>query len=113
MKRRALLTAGLAPLGVIGISGVALAFWSVASSGATGSAAAASLTQPTVSTSSVSATSVMVDVTAAPVSGPAPTSYRVARTGPGTPLDSVCSITGSTGSCEDPNPVQAATNSYS
>src|SRR4051812_27429959 len=106
MKRRALLTAGLAPLGVIGISGVALAFWSVASSGATGSAAAASLTQPAVSTSDVAANNVTINVTAAPVNGPTPTAYRVARTGPGTPLNSVCSITGSTGSCDDPSPEQ-------
>src|SRR4051812_14172982 len=113
MKRRALVIAGIPPLGVIGVAGVALAFWSVTSSGASGSAAAASLTQPTVSTSNVAANNVTINVTAAPVNGPTPSAYRVARTGPGTPLGSVCSITGSTGSCDDPSPEQGATNSYS
>jgi hypothetical protein len=113
MKRRALVTATLTPVGVLGVAGVAFAFWTVASSGAAGSAAADSLGVPTVSTSDVTASHVTINVTAAPTSGPAPTAYRVDRTGPGTAVAGVCSITGSTGSCVDPSPSAGSVNHYS
>jgi hypothetical protein len=112
MKRRALVATTLTPLGVLGVAGVAFAFWTVASTGATGTAAADSL-QPaqTVTTSGVTFSNVTVNVTAAPSTGPTPTSYRVDRTG-SSPVPGVCSISGSTGSCADPSPVSGQTNSY-
>jgi hypothetical protein len=113
MKRRTLITAALTPLGVLGVAGVALAFWTVSSSGAAGSAAADSLGVPTVTTSDVTASNVTVNVTAAPTSGPTPTSYRVDRTAPGATVTGICSITGSTGNCADPNPTAGSPNSYS
>ena len=113
MKRRAAVTAALTPLGVLGVAGVAFAFWTATSSGAAGTAAAAALGVPSVSTSDVTTSNVTVNVTTAPTSGPAPTSYRVDRTAPGATIAGVCSVTGSTGSCADPSPVAGATNSYS
>jgi hypothetical protein len=112
MKRRLLTVATLTPVGVLGVSGLAFAFWTVASSGAAGTAAVDSLAAPaTVSTSNVSATSVTINVGAGPASGPSPTSYRVDRTAPSA-ASSVCTITGSTGSCVDASPVSGQTNTY-
>jgi acid phosphatase family membrane protein YuiD len=112
MKRRTLAAATLTPVGVLGVGGVAVAFWSVASTGATGTAAAAVLAAPSgVSTSAVTSSSVTINVTSAPSTGPAPTSYRVDRTGPSS-APGVCSISGITGSCNDPNPVGGQTNTY-
>jgi hypothetical protein len=112
MKRRLLTVATLTPVGVLGVSGLALALWTVASTGAAGSAAVDSLgAAATVSTSNVTATSVSINVDAKPATGPTPTSYRVDRTAPSA-APSVCTITGGTGSCVDSNPVPGVTNTY-
>jgi hypothetical protein len=112
MKRRLLTVATLTPVGVLGVSGLALALWTVASTGAAGSAAVDSLgAAATVSTSNVTATSVSINVDAKPATGPTPTSYRVDRTAPSA-APSVCTITGGTGSCVDSNPVLGVTNTY-
>jgi hypothetical protein len=110
--KRVLTVATLTPVGVLGVSGLAFAFWTVASTGAAGTAAVDSLGAPaTVSTSNVSAASVTVNVDAKPNAGPTPTSYRVDRTAPSA-APSVCTITGGTGSCVDSNPVLGVTNTY-
>lgn len=114
MKRRSLAAATLTPVGVLGVGGVALAFWTVASTGATGTAAAAALAAPaSVSTSNVTASSVTIHVDTIPATGPTPTSYRVDRTGPADVVATgICSISDSTGSCADPSPKQGVTNTY-
>ena len=88
----------------------AWALFSVLSSDATGTSAAAVLGTPVVTTGGVTATSVTFTI-AAPTSGPTPTAYRVARTAP-TTAASVCTVTGSSGSCTDTAPVAGTTNTY-
>lgn len=88
----------------------AWAFFSVGSTAATGASAAGALGTPVVATSGVTSTSVTFTV-ASPPPGLTPTGYRVARTGP-TAAPSVCTITGSTGSCTDTAPVDGTTNTY-
>ena len=111
--KRLLLLAGLAVVAVLALTGAAYAYWSASSTAASASAAAASLGTPTVSTSGVTFANVTVAVTAAPLTGPAPSSYRVDRTGPGATVSGVCVITGATGSCNDSSPVQGQVNQYS
>jgi hypothetical protein len=112
MKRRFLTVAALTPVGVLGVSGLALAVWTVASTGATGSAAAGTLGAPaTVSTSNVSSSSVTINVTAGPGSGPTPTGYTVDRTAPSS-ATGICTISGSSGSCVDSSPSSGQTNTY-
>jgi hypothetical protein len=111
MRRQILVPALVA--GAVLIPTAAYGFWTVSSTGVNGAAKANALGAPTVS-SSTSAGSVVVSVTAAPTTGPAPTSYIVNRTSP-TAAGGVCTITpaaNGTGNCTDPNPVIGQTNSY-
>ena len=114
MTRSVLLRRGLTALFVAAVAmlvaGPAWALFSVVSSSATGTAAAGVLGTPAVTTSAVTATGVTFTITA-PASGPTPTDYRVARTAP-TSVASVCTVTGSTGSCTDAAPVAGSTNTY-
>lgn len=112
MRRRSALVAAACTVAALGVAAPARAYWGVGSTNATGAAAASTLGTPTVSTSRITTTNVTVDVTAAPPAGLTPTGYRVARTGPGTAVTTVCTVTGSTGSCNDSAPVTGQTNTY-
>ncbi|MFL6136286.1 MAG: hypothetical protein ACJ74O_00585 [Frankiaceae bacterium] len=113
MKRRPILVVTACAVAAMGVATPAWAYWSVGSSNATGSASASVLGTPTISTSGVIATDVTINVTAAPASGLTPTGYRVARTAPGATVATVCTITGTTGSCHDTAPAVGQTNAYS
>ncbi len=108
--RRGALGAAIAVAAGILLALPAWAFFSVLSSGATGVSAAGTLGTPGATTSGVTATNVTFTITAPPT-GPTPTAYRVARTAP-TAASSVCTVTGSSGSCSDTAPVQGQTNTY-
>jgi hypothetical protein len=107
--RRSVLVATVCAAATLGVAGPAYAFWSVGSSNAAGSAKADALGAPTASAAASGAT-IVITVSAAPASGPAPTGYRVDRTSP-TSATGVCTITGATGSCTDTSPA-AGSNAY-
>ena len=109
-RRRAALTVIVVAALSLFLAAPAWALFSVLSSDATGTSAAAVLGTPVVTTGGVTATSVTFTIEA-PANGPTPTAYRVARTAP-TTAASVCTVTGSTGSCTDTAPVAGTTNTY-
>ena len=109
-RRRAALTVMVVASLSLFLAAPAWALFSVLSSDAAGTSAAAVLGTPVVTSGGVTATSVTFTIEA-PANGPTPTAYRVARTAP-TTAPSVCTVTGSTGSCTDTVPVAGTTNTY-
>jgi hypothetical protein len=88
----------IATAAAVGITAsTAAAAWSSAALG-TAHAASTTLNPPATVTTSVVDSTVTVTVTAGPATGAPPTGYRVDRAG-----TTVCTITGSTGSCNESN----------
>src|SRR4051794_12538455 len=79
----------------------AWAFWSASASPIPSAVPSNTVAAPTAgNVSGATATSLTLNVTAAPSSGAAPTAYRVDRTVGATTTQNVCGgITGATGSC--------------
>lgn len=114
MKRRTTLVSAAVGIAVVAGAVPAIAFWTVDSSNGSGTVGVSTLGVPTVTQPAVATgtSKVTISVTAAPTAGPTPTGYRVARTSPTPEVSSVCTITGSTGSCDDNSPA-LGTDSYS
>lgn len=108
MRRRLLVAALVAGAAIAPVP--AWAYWALGSTSAAGAAQAGSLGAPTISVA-MNNGDVRISVTAAPSGGLTPTSYRVDRTVLGVTTPGICTITGSTGFCQDSSP-SVLTNTY-
>jgi hypothetical protein len=109
-RRRVVVLALATPL--IALAPVqAWAYYAFGSSSVTGTVTAASLGAPSVSGSQAILGGATIKVTAAPSSGPTPSSYRVDRVSP-SPAQGVCTISAVNNSCNDSGASALSSNTY-